>query len=269
MQGRKDRICILFWDTHDYLPFVCHFERVDTEHPCRTSHALSNGDKLLADPDLHAALLGHLVDGAREASPGRVLHRMDGPGIEHLLHHAPERRHIRVDLLAQVESLAVGHDCDPVVAERSRDDDHVARFEAIVPHDLLCNTDPCGIDRYPVKGSLLDNFGVPRDHAGPGLAKGLIHRADNLFEVGHIEPLFDDHATGERDWLSTHHGEVVHRSAHRNPPNVPAGEEDRADHVGVCGKDDICPVDRDHGTVVERFKADTSGVIMGKLRERL
>ena len=187
---------------------------------------------------------------------------MDIPGRERLLDERPEGGDVGLDLAAEVEPLAVGHDGDPVVADGTADEDFIADGKTVVPYHLLGDADPGGVDDDGVERAPLEDFGVPRDEVCPALPECCVHRRDDPFEVGDLEAFGDDHAAREGDRPPAHHREVVDGSADGDPPDIPAGEEDRRDYVVVGREDDVLAVQWDDCAVVQRFEPDPAGIVV-------
>ena len=93
--------------------------------------------------------------------------------------------------------------------------------------------------------------------------------ADNPCKVVDLKPFLDDHAAGKCNRLPPHHRKIVDGAADRDPPDIPAREKDRADNVGIRGKYQVFPIERDDGTIVHGFKADPPGIVVPELRECL
>ena len=138
----------------------------------------------------------------------------------------------------------------------------VSPTSQVVPHHLLGDADAGGVDDDGIKRAPLEDLGVARDEVRPAFAEGGVHRRDDPLEVGDLEAFGDDHAARERDRPPAHHREVVDGSADGDPPDVPAGEEDRRDYVVVGRKNDVLAVQWDDRAVVQRFEPDPAGVVV-------
>ena len=92
-----------------------------------------------------------------------------------LFHEPPDRCNIGMDLLPEIETLAVRKNCNPMVPERPADNNFIPRFKAVVPDNLFSHSNTRSIDNYSVKVSPLHDFRIPRDQARACLAECIIH----------------------------------------------------------------------------------------------
>ena len=194
---------------------------------------------------------------------------MDLAGIHGRLYKTPCRRHIGHNLLAQVKAFAGGEDAQTVIAYRSADYDDVADLKTAVADGLIDDADSRGIDDNAVKLPLCDDLGIAGDDRRSALPERRVHRCHDLLQNLYVKAFFDDHRTCEGYGSCAHHGKVVCRSAYADAAYVAAGEEHGADDVRVRGKNNVLPVNRDNGAVVEGFKPDSAGIVMRVFRKRL
>ena len=73
--------------------------------------------------------------------------------------------------------------------------------------------------------------------AGPG------HGGDDIAEGVHRQTLLQDEAGRKEKRPGTAHGQVIDRAVDGQVANIPAGEEERADHEGIGGEGNVDPTD--------------------------
>ena len=113
---------------------------------------------------------------------------------------------------------------------------------------------PGGVDVAAVGLALLHHLGVAGDHLDPGHRGGVVHGGDDPAQVIDLEALFEDEAGGEVERNRAGHGKVVNRSVDGQVADVPAGEEQRRDDVGVGGQRDPRAVEVQLRRVLQRLE---------------
>jgi hypothetical protein len=91
--------------------------------------------------------------------------------------------------------------------------------------------DAGSVNVHAVCFAALHHLGIPGDDLDPGFLGSFTHRSDHSFQDGHFQPFFQDEAGGQVQRLGAQHGYVIDRAAHRQPPDIPAGEKQRRNHV--------------------------------------
>ncbi len=95
-----------------------------------------------------------------------------------------QRLSVTFDRRVELQSLAAGHDCHAVVAQRSADNDRVARLRLVCRKttSMLDHSHAGGIDIDTVPMAPFDNLGIARDDFDLGLASGLRHGGHDPFQ---------------------------------------------------------------------------------------
>ena len=216
-ESRKHRIRSVRGNTHHALSFVCHLQRINSEQSSGGCNTLTNRHRLLIDHHLYACFSCHLIDTGSKSSAGRILHRMDctfGSCPHCACNQRIQRCHIRLQLLPEIEPLAVGNDRHSVIAQCSRHNDLVARCKCPVTDQIriiVNHADSCGVDHNTVEASLLHHLCIAGDDRSPRLTECLIHRRHDPFEISDREPLLNHHRTGQGNRPCTHHRKIIDR----------------------------------------------------------
>ena len=138
----------------------------------------------------------------------------------------------------ELDALAHRHDGDAVVADRAGNQDAVAgpgdadRQRSALRHQA----DAGSGDEDLVALAPVHDLGVAGDQGHARLVAGLPHRGDDALQVGQRQALLEDEGGREEQRLGAADRQVVHGAVDRQPADVAAREEQRADHEGIGGE---------------------------------
>ena len=106
------------------------------------------------------------------------------------------------------------------------------------PRETSCSTTPIPgrVDIAAVRLALLDHLGVAGDYLHPGDPGGGLHRGHDPDQVGDREAFLQDEAGGQVERGRPRHRQVVHGAVNGQVTDVPAGKEQRGDHIRVGGE---------------------------------
>lgn len=146
-----------------------------------------------------------------------------------------ERCGIAFDRARKRQALALAHDGDAVVAQRTRYQDDIAGLAvcAAERHARRHLAHAGGIDIDAVGPAALDHLSVARDYGHARLARRLGHRLHNLAELIHGIALFKDKAARQVAHVGARGRDIVNGSAHGEAADVATGEELRRDYKAV------------------------------------
>ena len=99
------------------------------------------------------------------------------------------------------------------------------------------------VDVDPIAVAFLHHLGVTGGDLHPGFFAGLRHGGDDIAERFHRQALFQDEAGRKEQRLGPAHRQVIDRAIDGQFADVPAREEQRADHEGIGGEGEVIAVD--------------------------
>ena len=262
-QRAQRRLRRLGSDEGDQLALVRDVHRVDPEDLGGARHRRLDRHVGLAHDHRHAGRPRQLVEHRGHTAAGGVAHaaQLLARGVQQRVDRRPQRARVRLHRRVELELPAREHDRRPVVADRPRDEDAVARAQVrrrqLRPR--IDRADPGRAQVHLVGVAALDDLGVARDDLD---ARGGGRRGDRLdLRAQHVgvEPLLEHH--GEADGLGAgaRDSEVVDRAVDGQLADRTAGEADRLDDEAVGRQRDLHAADR-HGAGVgqrgERGRAE-------------
>ena len=209
------------------------------------------------------------------ATPPRVASRRGpdpGRAVEQPGHQPVQRGGVGQQVSFDVQLTAGQHDRDAMVADRAGHDDRVARLGLRHPQrDVpLEDTHAGRVDVAAVGLAALDDLGVAGDDLHPGRGRRVPHRFGDPAQVGDRETLLQDEPGRLVLGRGPAHGQVVDRAVDGQLADVPAGEEQRRDHVGVGGQRDPGRAGLERGRVLQRFQQRVAeGVQEHRLDQRV
>ena len=153
-------------------------------------------------------------------------------------HRRRQRRAVAFDLRLELQALAHRHDRHAVPADIAGQQDHVAHAHARGRHHgvVLDEADAGGVDEQPVALAPVHHLGIARHEQHAGGRGRRLHRLHDALQHLHRQPLFEDEAGAQEQRARAAHRQVVDRAVHGQRADVAAGEEQRADDVGVGGE---------------------------------
>ena len=89
------------------------------------------------------------------------------------------------------------------------------------------------VDVNPVAVAFLHHLGIAGGDLHAGFFAGLRHGGDDVAQCFHRQALFQDEAGREEQRLRPAHGQVIDRAIDGQFADIPAGEEQRADHERI------------------------------------
>ena len=98
---------------------------------------------------------------------------------------------------------------------------------------------PLGIDDDLIDTSALNDFGIACHHRNAGFRLTNSNRLDDSLRIPLSKTFFQDKRKRDPDRSRTHHCQIVHRTAKRNLPDVPARKEDRCHDIGISREDQM------------------------------
>ena len=113
------------------------------------------------------------------------------------------------------------------------------------------NADAGRRDEDAIALATVDDLGVAGHERDARLCAGLAHRVDDAREIGQLQPLLEDEGGRQEQRLRTAHGEIVDRAVHGEPPDVPAGKEDRPHDKGIGREGEAGTVDAQRCLVLQ------------------
>ena len=146
-----------------------------------------------------------------------------------------ERRGVAFDGARKRQTLALAHDGDAVVAQRTRYQNDIAGLTVGAAERYARGylAHAGGIDVDAVGPAALDHLGVARDYGHARLARRFGHRLHNLAEPIHGIALFEDKAARQVAHVGARGRDVVDGSAHGEAADVATGEELRRDYKAI------------------------------------
>ena len=179
----------------NHLALVCHLQHIVAEHLAGGLHVGTHGHGILDDLHGNTAGLGKLVERGRQATARGVAKATRvGRCGQNVGNQVVERRGVAFDRARKRQALALAHDGDAVVAQRTRYQNDIAGLAvgAAERHARGNLAHAGGIDIDTVGPAALNHFGVAGDNRHARLTRRLGHRLHNLAELIHGIALFED-----------------------------------------------------------------------------
>ena len=117
-------------------------------------------------------------------------------------------------------------------------------------HPILNHADASRGNEDLVSLASIDDFGIAGHELYVRLSCRRTHRLNHPAQVVNRQTFFEDESCGQIERSGAAHRQIIHRSMHRQPPDVAAGKKDWCDDKGVSGKGQARRADRDHCLVV-------------------
>ena len=105
--------------------------------------------------------------------------------------------------------------------------------------------DAGGIDVDAIALPPFHHLGVTGDHLDAAFLRRLRNGSDNAPQVCHRQTLLQNEAQAQVLGRAAAHGDVVHRAADAQLPDVAAGEKVGADHIAVRGEHQVALAGQD------------------------
>jgi len=115
---------------------------------------------------------------------------------------------------------------------------------------MFDQTDSRGIDENSVPLSVLDHLGIARYELDFGKTGRNAHRLYDSRKSLCWKPFLNDECGAQKPGPGAAHGKIVHRSADRKLPDIPARKKQRPDNIGIRGKRDPATRNRQDGPIV-------------------
>ena len=129
VHGVDNGLRLVGWRDAYHLALVGDLERIVSEHVAGTADGILDGYVVFRYHDIHAALLGELVQRRCKAAAGRISEAAYvGRSIQHACDQVVQGCGIAFERSGERKVLAPAHDRDAVVADGARHDDRIARL---------------------------------------------------------------------------------------------------------------------------------------------
>ena len=223
----------------DEAALVGDVERFEAEDFAGAADEFGDGHGGFVDGQGELGGLGDFHEGGGETAAGEIAQAVElEAGGEEGLHGGNERGAVALDGAFEGEVRACRHNGHTVTAEVAAEEDRIAGANGSGRdrEGVLNEPNARGGDVESVALAAFDDLGVAGDDGDAGGGRGLAHGGDDALEGFGGQTLFENEGGAEPERAGAAHAEIVDGAVDGELADVAAGEEERADDVGIGGE---------------------------------